>query len=312
MITHICIYFFLAIALDMIQFRLTAGNYWSKYNGIGAVHDVMGGRADAPMQYRILVPAIYIFFEKLFGSSRFYEGKTFNTVFIYEPLKILFMFLGLWAFHLYLSVYFVHMIAFAGTILMALFWVVTFQYDYADCYLDVCLWSLFCWATLTGQAELVIIVFVLAVLNREVSFLLAGLYFLLTDNISIMWLLLILGAVIYVAMYAVFGNKPRYCTTREIFRLNWQDVCSLFKKPVQADRVGLPVFNGVFLFFVVILGLALLALNYESYPPGIQALWLINIPFMVLVLLGARIVELRVLMPMALSAIPSLFLIWGG
>ena len=58
MITHICIYFFLAIALDMIQFRLTAGNYWSKYNGIGAVHDVMGGRADAPMQYRILVPAI--------------------------------------------------------------------------------------------------------------------------------------------------------------------------------------------------------------------------------------------------------------
>lgn len=306
MITYVFIYFFLAIALDMIQFQMTKPNYWVKCNGIGTVHDVMAGKALAPMQYRILVPAIYVGLEKLFGSEKFYEAKTKNTMFIYEPLKILFMFLGMWAFHVYLTLYFTSIIAFAGTIFMALFWVTTFKYDYADCYLDVCFWSLFCYGVAMKCHWLVVAVFILAMLNREVSILMAPLYSLLTGNWGAMWLMLLVAGILYVGMYAIFGRKQKYCTTRRIFELNWADIRELFAKPVKEELVSLPVFRGAFMFFVVLAGIVLLALNFESYPQAIRSLWLINIPFMVLVFIGARIVELRVLMPLAVSVIPSL------
>jgi len=314
MLTFVLIYFFMAVALDMIQFKLTRGNYWVPYNGIGTTEGVWKKNILAPMQYRVLVPLIYGTLERLFGSQQFYEKKAINTMFIYEPLKIIFMFLGLWGFHVYLTLFFSQLLAFSGVLLMAIFWVATFKYDYADCYLEVFFWSMFCFCVLTGNWYWAVAIFILATLNRELTILLIPLYYLLTGYIVGTICLTAFFLLTYLLLFLIFGYKKRIDRLKDIYVLNLRDVKRLFAHPIQREENGLNFFpfNEVFSFVVIMAGLTLLAINYANYPHSLQALWLVNIPFMVLVFLGARITELRVLMPLCVSVIPSTLLTLGG
>ncbi|MBV6341088.1 hypothetical protein [Candidatus Magnetobacterium casense] len=298
----------------MIQFKVTRYNYWAPYNGIGMVHDVVTGNANAPMQYRILIPMVYRLLETCFGSKMFYEKQIRNVIFIYEPLKILFMFLGLWAFHVYLLTWFGNFSAFTGTLFMALFWVVSFKYDYTDCYLDVVLWSLFCLAAIDGSFWVAAALFALAMLNREVSILMVLIYYLFTGETGNTMLLLLVAGLLYIGMFIVFGYKKKYCTTKEIAGMNWGDLKLLFSNPVQKkkNKIGLPVFNEAFIFLVVVVGIILLVMGYNDYPHLIKMLWLVNIPLFILVLIGGKIVELRILIPFGFSVIPSLIIALGG
>ena len=57
----------LAMMILILDWRITAYNMNVKWNGFGCVADVCQGKADAPMQYRVLVPWL----TRLLGGSTY-------------------------------------------------------------------------------------------------------------------------------------------------------------------------------------------------------------------------------------------------
>lgn len=310
MMQYILLYFVYAWILDYAQYKMSRDNYGQLWNGYGAIDSVLNKRAYAPMLYRVFIPYLFAGLRRLVGSRGYNISEMYNLYTIYEPLKIILMWLNLVCFHLYLSTFLFPFEAIMGTTLLAVFWVVTFLYDYIDCYVEGIFFSLFALFTLTGQFEWLCVVMILGAFNKETSILAVPFYFLFTFDLIGSLILVGLFGLVYVALKLVQGTNEHYqrvmLGSHSSLYINIYDLRSIFTPILKGTKFR------IFYFSEELLGLGFLVLLVLTFiytkdfvPLWLLVQWLFVIIFTLIALLFARYRELRVFMPLAIVVIPS-------
>ena len=277
----------LAAIMLYTEFRLTSSFMRFTSNGFGALPLVLQNKADAPAQYRVLIPWMYFIMP-------FPPGRT-----LYVLLKYIGMVFGLVAFG-----------TFAYTVgvpwqfsipLMAAILPMMFMYDYADCYYEL---GFFCLAWSMGQQHLVAlgIITFLATLNRETGVFIPVGYWALTGDITGAIILLVASGLGGMIPRLIYGMKPRYCMPGETKPITF---CQ-FKANIKDLRKALAIEHIWTLLLLVTY--AIVGLIAKPYG-GMGRLYLVMGAFGVLMLVPTKWCESRVFMPMLGTLIPMFWYI---
>ena len=192
----------LVFILDYAQIYMTFRNYGSMYNGIMGMHAVLGGWAEAPTQYRVLVPAIYGMILGFFPSL----SGTLQAVWIYEPLKMLLMFWAVCAFFVFVREFLEENWALLGTVILCACLPLTFRYDYAEQYAELAIFAMGFRAIWRNDQRNLIKWIILGALNRETAFILPCLNFLVNRGKTNLWLWSFLAySAVFFGVRVLFG-----------------------------------------------------------------------------------------------------------
>lgn len=258
---------FICLAVIYADFRMTKHNMGVQWNGIGCVDNVNNGIADAPMQYRVLVPWL----------CRLFRGV--NGYLYLRMLSICFAIVSA-------DYYFQDILA---TAMLGFFFVLAALYDYTDGYIEV---GLFALAFTMLDSIWLIPITLLATLNREVGVFIP-IACLLSGYIQLAGLVFFFGFVTgYIIPRLVYGDHQRYC---EFFTLkrNLQTIKAEF-------TTGKPfVYCEYTLFFILTGGLGYLY-STVSLGPVESSMGLLFL----LLLIPTMWREVRVFSPVMLAAIP--------
>lgn len=185
----------LAAALLWIEYAVTYPNYGAMWNGIGAIPQVIQRKGKAPMVYRVLVPWLtyatnrVLFRGKLSRKGGLIAYLFWKWVFMSASLSL--------AAHLFGIPY---------ALVIALAWVICFQYDYWTPYVE----TLVILLALTGNPYLFLLGLILGALSKESTILAVPTFLLLTSDPW--WTLAgtILWFAVRYAMVRYQGKHKRY------------------------------------------------------------------------------------------------------
>ena len=272
-----------------VDTAITRHNYGSLWNGIGVLPDVLSGKAQAPMQYRVLVPWICQFFSRWFDKSGQYPYLS-----IYVRVKWISVLLAIATAFWYFSL--LGASPFIATAMLGLFFCIGCQFDYGETYWDVAFFA-FAFGVMLSQPwwmipALFAVTFV-AALNKETAAFIPFTAFLAGE-----WtLMLFLGAAFgagYTIPFVRYGYAKRYCNWFE-FKGNWFRIKETWKQ-----GVGI-VLNGYVMFLALLIGsVYLLGSHIVSITPielSMLCLFFFTIPITIWH-------ELRMWNPVALGLIP--------
>lgn len=281
---------FVAWVVCYADFKMTKHNFGAWCNGIGAMPDVLDGKAMAPMQYRVLVPWLCKFVSRIGWVEK--DGK-FPLIQIYLRLKWLsivatvtlaFIYFNLVGVNPYLSV-----------AVLALYFVLSSLYDYGETYFECSLFLLAFLVFISGPTWgllALITITALASLTKETAIFIPVIQGLYGE-----WLFAMVLFVTYVFVRGVlinlYGNKKRYCDIIE--KNNWR------KYRASLDN-GLPaILNGYYMFLAIVVGVAYLFVTQWGLTGPIEQamlmLFVLSIPITVLS-------EIRMWAPVALAVVP--------
>lgn len=288
MITAIIISLVMAWMLDYAQFAITRNNYNTRFNGFGCISDVLNGSALAPMQYRVAIPWFY----KVFPH--------------YESIKIILMALGLFSMWLMIETIW-GAFSYQGMFLVGIFYVVNFQYDYTEQYLELAMWAQFLTALYVGNAIWITACLVIAMFCRETSVFLLLVY-LLADGFTWMAVILVCAVGISLLIPRLFyGIKPSYLDFGvkiggEIFKGK-----NHLTKNLREIKKGLKWFLYPTWFSMLMVVLAFAAIIWGAFPTQLQYVSLVSIPFIILLLFRAMFREgVRIMLPLLVFIVPTI------
>lgn len=298
----------LVFILDYAQIYMTFRNYGSMYNGIIGMHAVLGGWAEAPTQYRILVPAIY---GVILGFSPSLSG-TLQAVWIYEPLKMLLMFWAVCAFFVFVREFLEENWALLGTLILCACLPLTFRYDYAGQYAELAIFAMGFRAIWRNDQKNIIKWIILGTLNRETAFILPFLNFLCNRKKTNLWLWS------FFAYSAVFFGVRLFFGWRDYIQFltvgtNILRISNIYKFPQGLGKtiVYSPYFNPVW-FIIPMVGIWLYwsLKDFKKKPDFFQkAFWLIPV-FYIISFFFALQDEIRIFIWFYLILIPMSLWSW--
>jgi len=240
----------IAFTLSYIDFCISFYNsgYDSPYNGFGSIESVLNGTAKAPMQYRVLFPWLYGTIKDIVGC----QTQIHRLVWIYEPLKMLMVFLGLWGIYYFFSHF---KIGLLGTLVFSSLIPLTFLYDYPDQFLEMALLSWgFIW--ILKKKNIGVITFA-AVLNRETAFLILPVLNLFAYK-GEKWkrVSAFVGGIFGLMLPRIaYGSAQLYSDFWQISRnLNFISKIGEYPQTINRAAVVLPYFNPTW-FFIPAFGL---------------------------------------------------------
>lgn len=220
-------------AFDRVQMIISAPNYGALWNGFGAIDLTVKRKIKAPMAYRIFVPYLVIFIERLFRI------KPESRVFIYQTIKLLLVILAVYA----VSYTWGMDVALLTFILL----LVTIEYDYWDWAIEVGAVAL---AT-SGNLGFALVGGMLHGMSRETAPILPVAYYLSTGDLTGT---IYLGLVVGLTMLAVrlyVGKRELYCD-RWMWKENMSLLKDLFKwKPIYYSRIFISVVITVMVFIYI-------------------------------------------------------------
>lgn len=254
----IILFLVLAFVLDYVYFGITYFNsgYGHECSGFGSINRVIEGHAQAPMQHRVLFPWIYMTLEKLIG----FNNRSDKIAWIYEPLRILTIFLALLGIYYFFSwinriqINLPRNFPLIGTLLFCALVPLSFLYDYHDHFLDILFISLGFVGILRADRGLMLngAVF-LGTLNRETTFLiLPVLNFLFwykkKDMLDLVIPFLVSGYALLIPRL-IYGIKFRYYDLWQAGRnLDFLSKIGKYPQEINITKVVLPYFNPSWFF----------------------------------------------------------------
>lgn len=263
----------LAGVLIYTEYRITSFNMHVPWNGYGCIESVLAGQSVAPMQYRILIPAIC----SLWKSVRFYVA-----------VKAVGIWFALAAFGYYCRS--LGLDGYVGILFLAAVLPAFFLFDYADCYYELGLLALGLTVSMRAQQYLpwLVIITLLACLNRETGVLIPICYTALTGGIVGGAMLMGVALVGLIIPRAYYGKKARYCSPF-MFRRNFFDL----QKRFSVEHI---------LFFVLLGWFVVVGVMGHTGP-----LYWVMASFVPAMMIPSVWTEIRVFMPVLLVTIPATF-----
>ena len=253
-----------AFFLDRIQLKVGAFSYGSKYNGLGAIDDVLAKRAPAPVAYRVLVPGLIGTLERVAPGLRKHR-----LVALYEPLKI-----GLMGAALAMTA---TVLGNTTALLLACLLPATFYYDYWDWPVEVFGFA----AALSGQPLWAMAGGLVCALSRETAPLVPLTYLLVSDDWRGATLITMAVACLMMAVRLAVGAHEKYWSA-SMWRVNLDDIRDF--------AVNRPFYLGEIVIALVISGLMLASVL--SGHAG--AAWLVPLILLGLCWTLARAAEVRI------------------
>ncbi len=257
---NIWVIIFLAWVMQRANMVMSANNIGAPWNGYGALELTYKRDIKAPMAYRILVPILVMWIEKLIPTKineRMEEKKVIKRITIYEFIKIVLNVYMIWALDQ----------AFGTTITLITLLMITstFMYDYWDYSMELGGLAMI----MTGDPMLACIGAFLWGLSRETALIAPLAYYLATfDQLGTMQVAATgIGSFVLTRMWA--GKKERYADMVMINR-NLNELMELPKH--------YPVFEHPMFYTVVY---TLLALVF------IATVWIYPIHLIPLIILAA-------------------------
>lgn len=186
----IILFIIIGWAVERAQMVSSAWNYGTIYNGIGAADSIMRRDIKAPMAYRVLVPILLSFIEKLTGVKR---------IVIYEILKWFLNSATLYAIYMAFGL--------STAMVSALLFLVTFKYDYWDWAPEV-IGVMF---AMTGNLALAVAGGVLHAMSRETAPLTPLMFFLVTGNIAHTAIITAATLGTMAVVRIIVGKRELYC-----------------------------------------------------------------------------------------------------
>jgi hypothetical protein len=258
------IWWLLALFLDRIQLKVGLPNYGAKYNGLGAVDDVLARRAPAPVAYRVLVPGLIGVAEWVAPGLR-----PRRLTWLYEPLKI-----GLMGAALAMTA---HALGNTAALLVAVLLPATFAFDYWDWPVEMFGLA----AALSGDLTWTLIGALACALSRETALLVPLAYTLVTlDWYGGTLLTLIVAGTLMIVRLAI-GPRQKYWAA-QMWRVNWQDIVEI--------GVNRPWYLGEITFALLISGLMLVSVIGGYAGPS----WPVPLVVLILCWTLARAAEVRI------------------
>lgn len=206
MITEILFALLIGLSFDRAQMAISIANYDSLFNGFGSIDLTVKREIKAPMAYRILVPYLVTWIEKLFKTKPEYR------LFIYQAIKASLVVFAVWTV-VHVFGLFVAFITFSILLL-------TIQYDYWD-------WSIELAAIVLAAGGYFIPALLIGILfafSRETSLITGFVYLVSTGD---WYRALIITAIIGVILFSIrkfIGKRELYCE-----RFMWKYNLGLFK-----------------------------------------------------------------------------------
>src|SRR5690606_16529529 len=108
----------IGLCFDRAQMGISLANYDSLFNGFGAIDLTVKKNIKAPMAYRVLVPFLVIWIEKILKTDVKYR------MFIYQAIKAFFVVLAAWSV--------IHVFGIMVALITFIILLATVQYDYWD------------------------------------------------------------------------------------------------------------------------------------------------------------------------------------
>jgi len=265
----------LAGILLLTESRITAFNNNVRWNGYGSMLYVLRGEAQAPMQYRVLIPWLW----KLFGK----RGKP-----AYNFIKGIGLWLALYGFAMFCEVAGVEPLV--GVLFLAAVIPATFLFDYADCYYEFGFLAIAYTLSIGYVADfnlvwLIVLTF-LATINRETGVFIPIGYLILNGGIVGTIALGATWLVSYIIPRLYYGRKGRYCGA-VMFKENWKFLSKHFS-----------------VYHIVYFGLMLWVIGSMVFYPLWYGPALMTILFLVVLHIPSLWHETRVFTPALLYAIP--------
>ena len=274
MIVELFIAVIIGICFDRAQMIISAFNYESLYNGFGAVELTVKRNIKAPMAYRVLVPYLVVWIEKLFKTSERMR------VIIYQHIKTLLVIFAAWAV--------IHSFGYLVAGITFIILVATIQFDYWDWPIELAAISL----AAGGFFIPALFAGILFALTRETAPITGVIYLAMTGD----WIgAIIITSVIGLIMLTVrlyVGKRELYCK-RVMLKENYASLKDFFKyKPIY--------FSPIFVTSAIVIGTVVSVIVNPQY-------------WYSLVLLGAGLVLAKADEPRIFSAIiPFIAVAIGG
>lgn len=206
MITELLFALLIGLCFDRAQMGISLANYDSLANGFGVIDMTVRKKIKAPMAYRILVPYLVTWTEKLLKTDPEYR------MFIYQAFKAFFVVLAAWSV--------IHVFGIMAALITFIILLATVQYDYWD-------WSIELTAVVLAAGGLFIpalLVGILFAFSRETSLITGIIYLVATGD----WYgALIITAIIGMILFSVrkfIGKRELYCD-----RFMWKYNLGLYK-----------------------------------------------------------------------------------
>ena len=280
---------FLSLVVIYADFKMTRGNWGAKWNGIGAVPDILDGTAKIPMRHRVLVAWIC----RLVEICRIEQRPFLNT---YVYLRWLAITLSLVVANWYFSA--LGLKPLLPVSILACVFVLSSLYDYIDMFLEVACFAAFLRIIqfpIHGDYVWIPLIVFLSTLNRETTIFLVPLAFIFGDHAMFA---LTVGACAagWLIPRIVYPDGERYCSAilvKENLRLirDWQK-----------RRVAI-LYDEYTLFFLLFLGAVTLYV-VTALHSGLNAVELVMAVFFVAMLVPSMWREIRVFAPTTLVTIP--------
>lgn len=284
---------FLSWVVIYADFGLTKHNLNVHWNGQGAIKDVLSGKAQRPMQFRVLIPWLCFILEKCSWLLPRDRNKDHPFLSIYLRIKWATVPILMWASFLYFSKIGVN--PFYATGLFALFMILAARYDYGETYLESIFFVLAFLLLLSGWSWAFVLFLPLGFfgsLTKETTIFIP-VTALLAGNIPAAvasGLGFLFGQGLLIEKY---GIPKRYCPLIE--RDNWRN----FKKRWEF-RIPM-VLNGYVMFICMFIGITYLVITQFHSMSAIEismvSLFYLSIPITVLH-------EIRMWAPVMLGVIP--------
>jgi len=231
--------FLVAFCFERAEFMMTFANMGAMVNGFGAIDITNNRQAAAPMAYRVLVPWLVGFFEKIFHVPA--EGR----VDVYTFLRLLLVTLAFFGV--------AQAWGLAVMVVTAFLLLLTVKFDYWSWAAELAGISL----AMTGDLTLAVLGTIVHGFSRETVFLVPLAYYCKTSDLGGTFVLGSLSAAIFFFIRLAVGGRRLYCD-RFMFKANLSGLQKLLKQA--------PIFYGDSLLAVLISAAAVVSI--ASLPTG--------------------------------------------
>lgn len=280
---------FLSLVVIYADFKMTKGNWGAKWNGIGAIPDILDGTAKIPMRHRVLIAWIC----RLVEICKIEQRPFLNT---YVYIRWFAITLSLVATDWYFLA--LGLKPLLPVSILACVFVLSSLYDYTDMFLEVACFAVFLRIIqfpIYGDYLWIPLVLFLSTLNRETTVFLVPLAFIFGDNA--------MGALAAGACMAgwlipriVYLDGERYCSAiliKENLRLirSWR------------ERHVAVLYDEYTLFFLLFLVTGILYV-VTAFHSGLDAVEFVMAVFFLAMLVPSMWREIRVFAPTTLVTIP--------
>lgn len=233
----------IGLCFDRAQMGISLANYDALFNGFGAIDLTVKKNIKAPMAYRVLVPFLVVWVERLLKTKPEYR------MFIYQAFKAFFVVLAVWSV--------IHVFGLLVALITFIILLATIQYDYWDWPIELAAVVL----AAGGMFVPALLVGILFAFSRETSLITGFVYLAATGD----WIgALIITAIIGVILFGIrwfIGKRELYCE-----RFMWKYNLSLFKNFFKWKPF---LYSPLFVSSAITIGTVLSVLVMPKYFPAL-------------------------------------------